>query len=357
MSKRLLGWVVISVLSVAACTKDMESQPCDEECRKEKEREREREREKEREKENDILCEKGDERCEVGDGKCVVGYDGDCPTGQVCYAGEGAPKGKQGTCTDGRFDADGKLATSVAFREFKQGERRLFPYKMDVPARECFGCYDPGHTYQRPPDWLGRAPASLLVSIQGPHAEKEQLKATVRGMPHEGCKPTTERPKYGTFLEGQLWWKCEFAEGFAGLETTEPLELQLWTERSQAFPWKGSFLVDTLPMALVLETHLSDEFLVVNTHKRGVPRDEMTRIGASLQEVSYSSLKVFAGGDEISVDWEPRTHLIGNTSDYRLRLLLGLGQTGPLTLEATVSAKDRADNEVSNVPLTTTLGL
>jgi len=129
MSKRLLGWVVVLALSTVACTEEMEegqeSQACQEskggkKCKQEKEREKERERERQK-----ILCEKDDERCEVGDGKCVVGYDDECPVGQVCYAGEGAPKGKQGTCTDGQFDAHGKLTAAVLFRGLTQGRQPI----------------------------------------------------------------------------------------------------------------------------------------------------------------------------------------------------------------------------------------
>jgi len=321
------------------------------------------------------LCEAGDERCEVGDGKCVVGYDDNCEWGQVCYAGEGAPKGKRGTCTDGEFDAEGKLVATVLSSGPIQGDQIIGAHRSaerpgvpDCPwrPRECFSdCIfvDYGPTA---PDWIGRGAATLTVSVQGPHAETAQLKAAVRGVDHEGCE------KNGSASKGRQQWTCHFPEGWAGENTTESLAINLWTENIPSCPWGVRFLVDTKPLELNLEAQVKEGFLEASLSKPGVVGWQWelgwpwgTTDGAWLQEVSYSSLKIFKNDSEISIPWEPVTRVYGfggewpppQGADPRVQLPAGLTPGDTLEIRATVSAKDLAGNEVTEEKLTTTLKL
>ena len=326
--------------------------------------------------EGEALCKEAEERCKVGEGKCVVGYDGDCERGQVCYAGEGAPKGKPGTCTDGEFDAEGKLIATVVSSGLFQGNRIIGVHaRTEQPSmpscpwryRECFGgCLVPtlavGPTA---PDWIGRGAATMTVKVQGPHAEAAQLKAAVRGAAHEGCEKT------GSPSQGRQQWTCRFPEGWAGLNTTESLALKLWTENIQACPWGGGFLVDTQPLELALEAQVKEGFLEASINKPGALgwQEEQvwpwgTTDRAWLREVHYSSLRVFRNGHEIPMAWEPVTRMYGFSweqwefppgADPRIELPADLNPGDTLEVRATVNAKDLADNEVSMQELTTTL--
>jgi len=312
------------------------------------------------------LCEAGDESCEIGNGKCVVGYDGDCNFGQVCYAQAGAPKGKPGTCTDGQFDASGKLIATAVFRGFKGSNVRPIPSGQN--ARECF--------FRCPvadaplPSWLGKAPATLEVVVLGPHAEAAQLKVSVRGAEVHGCAKVPER---------QQAWECSLPENWVGIPgsgagTREPLELKLWTENTEAFPQTLRFRVDTQPLELELEARVAHErylngggavvksFLTVNVVKKDIGRGwDSSWEGAWLSELDYFSLKVFRNDHnndiEIPPTWQPgkREPLsLPNYPDYHIELPAEFKPEDTLLIQARVSAKDLAGNEVSRAPLQTT---
>ena len=293
------------------------------------------------------LCKPDEEACEVGNGKCVTGYDGDCEGGQVCYAGEGAPEGKQGTCTDGQWDAEGKVVAAVVFKGFKGGER--WPRADQGPAGKCFrGCQV--LSIVLPPFWLGKGPATLEASIQGPRAEAERLQVSVRGIEKEGCVKT------GSAL-GRQQWECSFLEGWAGTHTRESLALKLWAGSNP--PWTGSFLVDTQPLELALKAEVQSSqggshSLYVEL-KKSVPgkdkKEEWPQSGSAawLKEVDYSKLEVSRNGGLIPVDWTPGKHPLPQSdasSEHSFPLPAEFLPTDTLEVRATVSAKDRAGNEV-----------
>jgi len=323
------------------------------------------------------LCEAGDERCEVGDGKCVVGYDGDCDFDQVCYAGKGAPKGKQGTCVPGEFDEKGNLRATVGFRRFIQGERTVLPNvsSRDVQRNhDCFfGCSVPSiapHPYPTL-TWLGKAAATLEVSVRGPHAETEQLTVTVRGVEADSCAKLAPA---SLDKSDRVWWQCHFpTEGWAGLNTLELLKLGLWTESTRDMPWTDSFLVDTLPLELHLKAQLQHlphlngggkYALGVSAHKTGVEGRgwegpwPWVGVRAWLSKLHYVELKVFRNNAEISTDFEPQTHvwplwdwhaMKPQAFDYLLHLPADFKpDTDTLEIHATVSATDLADNAFPN---------
>jgi len=304
------------------------------------------------------VCEAGDKRCKVGELTCVVGYDGDCPWGQVCYGGKGALKGKMGTCEDGQFDAKGQLTATVVLQKFVQAERWVWPvsHGLHAQSRECFwGCPLEEEAF---PLWggfgFGKAPATLEVSVRGPHAEAEQLKVAVRGVEHEGCVKSGH-------ASGWPLWECHFAEGWAGANTREALELKLWTESGQEVPWVGSFWVDTQPLELVLEAQLRGDFLEVSVNKKGVARRESgfsTKAGGAwLEEVRYSKLEVIRNNMEISVivDSEaPSLWPLSTQADHQLGFF-NLQSSDTFEVYATVSARDSAGNEVTMEALETRL--
>jgi len=294
----------------------------------------------------ELLCEKGDERCEVDGSKCVVGYDGDCPWGQVCYGGEGAPRGKRGTCTDGRFNLEGKLMPTLMLEDFLQEGKSLLGPRLNLEGECFFECplFAPPMPFHF---WAGKAPATVKVRIQGPNAQAEQLKVAVRGVEREGCVKTSSSL-------GRQGWECSFLEGWAGTNTREPLELNLWTENT--FPWTGSFFVDTRPLELNLEAHLEEGFLEVSVNKRGVPRNEWTLLGAPLDTVHYFELKVFRNGTEMPIGFEPKTrHMWFFKPDHQIQLPADFEPTDTLEVHATVSAQDRSGNKVAMETLETTL--
>jgi hypothetical protein len=334
MRTRVLEWVVILAFSLVAC------------------------------KDKEKLCEAGDESCEVGDGKCVVGYDGDCDLGQACYAGEGAPKGKPGTCTDGQFDASGKLVAAAAFVVFK--ERPWSSADLHFDGECFFGCEKTLALY--PPYYLGKESSTLLVSVRGPHAETEQLKVAVRGVEQDGCE------KAGGISEGRQAWECSFPEGWAGVNTREALELKLWTENTREYPKTHPFSVDTQPLEPSLELEarvkelrylngggqISSCHLDVSVHKTGVGRGwESTYPGAWLSEVDYSSIGLFREGVEVPLPWQlGKINLLPSSPlppDQWIELPADFDKTGTFEIRATVSAKDLAGNEVSLKELKTPL--
>jgi len=308
----------------------------------------------------DKLCEAGDESCKVGNGKCVVGYDGDCSPGQVCYAKEGAPKGKPGTCTDGQFDASGQLIATAVLRGLKGVEG--WPRPDMHPGGECFlGCQVPAIAL--PPFCLGKAPATLEVVVRGPHAETEELKASVRGVEVHGCERNPARRQE---------WECSLPENWVGTSTREPLELRLWTENTKAFPRTLSFCVDTQPLELALEVRVEHErylngggavaksFLLVNVVKKGIGRGwgSSWDAGAWLSKVHYSSLRVFLNNHISGIEIEiPATWPLGDrepflSPDYRIELPVEFKASDhSLGICATVSAQDLAGNEVNHAQL------
>jgi len=306
-------------------------------------------------KKGEALCEAGDVRCKIGQVSCVVGYDGDCSPEQVCYAGEGAPKGRMGFCTEGQFDAKGKLVAAVLLRGFEQGTRWVWPAPGDFfQGRECFlGCPPVGELFPVP-RWkgFGKAPATLEVYVVGPDAQTEQLHMSARGREQNFCKA-----EGGGDVEWQLW-QCKLPEGWAGLNTREPLELKLWTESSKDFPWTGSFAVDTQPLELVLEAQFKESLLEVSVNKRGVPRKENGAVAeAWLEEISYFRLEVIRTGIEtlLLVDAEEQVaQPHSSQADYRIEFL-GLQPGDMFQIHAMVSAKDIAGNEVSMEKLSTKL--
>jgi len=338
MEKRVLWWMLMLAFSWVACKGERLGEN------------------------GERLCEKGDESCEVGNGKCVVGYDGDCFWGRVCYADEGAPKGKPGTCTDGQFNANGKLIAVVEATNFEQAGRSVGPINPPwLRQRECFAVC-PSHGDPMPPLWLGRAPATLTVIVKGPQAETEQLKALVRGVEHKDCVPTASSP-------GQREWECSFAEeDWAGKNTQESLKLKLWTESSQDFPWISSYHVDTQPMELEdlsLEARVEEGFLEVAVDKKDAGRWNPSLFGsrALLYKVYYSNLEIFLNSSKVSEDWKPITQqhfperLWKPRPDYRTELPADLKPGDILEIHTTVNASDLAGNEVSHADLTTTLTL
>jgi hypothetical protein len=293
------------------------------------------------------LCEQGDESCEVGDGKCVVGYDGDCSRGQVCYAGEGAPKSKQGTCAGGQFDADGKLIATVTPEGLAGLSRTNGQY------RDCFfGC---PMEAPLPPTWLGKGPATLTVSVHGPNAETERLKIAVRDVEHPICV------RNGSTPGGQPLWECSLSEELVGINTTKSLKLQLWTENTQGFPWIGSAFVDTRPLQLDLEVSIEEGFLKLGAQK--MPVDiERTYFGAHLTEVEYLSIEAIRNGNTLQLIQQPIScsydaYWEEPAPSCYVSVPFSVEQHGPLplTIRAIVNAKDKAGNEVSNAELTALL--
>lgn len=342
MQKLGLGLGLMLTFSLVACKKETPCEPNNKYC------------------EEEGLCEKSEkseeskERCKVGEGKCVVGYDGDCERGQVCYAGEGAPKGKPGTCTDGQFDANGKWIAVVSAENFIQGERSVGA--TDAPwmkQRDCFASCPVAELM--PPLWLGKAPATLKVTVQGPQAETEQLKAKGRGVEHENCVATGSSP-------GKREWTCHFPqENWAGENTRESLKLELWTENSKDFPWISSYQVDTKPLELDLKLEVkhgldAGDSLEATVYKRGTDKEAWAERGAPLEKVEYLSLEVIGdNGDIQSTSGPISCHLTVFQHAYGCPTQLAT-QVGTFTLRATgVKATDLAGNEVSHAELTTTL--
>jgi len=302
--------------------------------------------------EEEKLCEAGDRRCKVGEVSCVVGYDGDCSWEQVCYAGEGAPKGTMGACTEGQLNAQGALVAVVVFQGFEQGERWVWPMSRSFhsSSRERFFGGVATDEVLLLPGWFGfgKAAAVLSVSVRGPRAEAEQLKVSVRGVEQEACVAKDSAP-------GWRLWECRFEEGWAGTHTREPLELRLWTESGKDFPWTGRFWVDTQPLELVLEARLEGPFLEVSVHKKAAtPGGEA---GAWLEEVHYFQLEVIRNGDEISTIVGAEGHISypqPSQADHRIEFA-HVQPTDTFEVRATVSARDWADNEALRQVLTARL--
>ena len=302
----------------------------------------------------EALCEEAEKRCEVGKGKCVVGYDGDCWTrGQVCYAGDGAPKGKPGTCTDGQFDANGKLRATLVYKGVKQGERWVGVDTAPGPYGPCFFPCPVIEPALSAPSWLGKAPATLAVTIQGPNAEAEQLKVSVRGLETGHCKRSGSTP-------GRQEWECEFPEGWAGVNTTEPLELKMWIESAQEFPKTKKLGVDTQAMALELDTYRGEGVLTVNVRKAGAPKDAWKLDRAWFAEVRYSTVEVFKNDLQIpfalesnmslplTLSYSPSSPEQWGPLPSEITLYADFESSDTLEVRTTVSAKDMADNEFPN---------
>jgi len=304
------------------------------------------------------LCKAGDERCEIGQGKCVVGYDGDCYQGQVCYAGQAAPKGKKGSCSDGQFDEDGQLIATVVVEEFMQGDQNLIWWGLNS-NRDCFfGCPVPT-TVVYPPPWLGKAPATLKAIVQGPHAETEQLKIAVREEEHSLCEKLDSTP------EGRQRWQCDFLEeNWAGenVRTSfDDIKISLWTENTLKYPQIARFPVDTRPLELYLEAQVEADpqneqeyYLVVQAHKVGLNVGEETRFGAHLKKVEYSSLEVFRENGELF--WRTSEPMLCNEYSWGVSSNCSSAwsprfsskPSGHFTIRATeLKASDWAGNEVS----------
>jgi hypothetical protein len=292
------------------------------------------------ETEKEGVCNEGDESCEVGNGKCVVGYDGDCFWGQVCYANEGAPKGKPGTCTDGQFDAEGKLTTVVTFTGLKDG--KSWPNHLEG---DCFlGCGVPAILPS--PLWLGKAPATLLLSVQGPNAEAEQLKVSVRGVEGGNCEKVVGAP------EGRQGWECSFPEGWVGDNTTEPLALKLWTGNTQEYPKTYLLSVDTKPLQMSLHGHVFSR-PEGEIHEIIVFARKYDANSAPLEEVKYENLLIErSDGETKSV---PNLHFRCVLPSLSCHIAIPFEPPYDIfTIIATgVKAKDFAGNEASYAELMT----